>query len=150
MPLKINEKAPDFTLPSTTGTSFSLYEITKGKPLILYFYPKDFTGGCTTEACEFRDHFALFRNLQIDIIGISKDDIETHLKFKQSYNLPFELLSDENGLVAERYKAIIPVIKVIRRITYLLDKEHKIAAVFESMFGAARHIEYMINKVKTT
>jgi peroxiredoxin Q/BCP len=117
------------------------------KPCILYFYPKDFTPTCTKEACEFRDMFAVFRNVNIEVIGISRDDIETHQRFKQQYNLPFELLADTDGKVAGLYKALIPVVKVTRRITYLLDKNHLIAAAFESMFTAEKHIAAMVEKV---
>ncbi len=149
MPLKENQPAPDFSLPSTSGNTFTLSKDLQSKPCIIYFYPKDFTPGCTKEACEFRDMFAVFRNVNMEVIGISRDDIETHLTFKQQYKLPFELLSDTDGKVAGLYKALIPVVKVTRRITYLLDKNHRIAAVFESMFAAEKHIEVMVEKVKS-
>ncbi len=79
----------------------------KGKPCILYFYPRDFTPGCTREACGFRDQFAEFRGLDIDVTGISRDSVATHLKFKETHRLPFELLADEQGEVATLYKAAI-------------------------------------------
>jgi peroxiredoxin Q/BCP len=149
MPLKENERAPDFTLPSTSGKNFTLSKDLSGKPCILYFYPKDFTSTCTKEACEFRDMFAVFRNVDIEVIGISRDSVDTHQKFKQHYQLPFELLADTEGKVAGLYKALIPVVKVTRRVTYLLDKNHHIAAVFESMFTAENHITTMVEKVKS-
>lgn len=148
MPLKVNDIAPDFILASTSGNDFSLSTDAKNKPIIIYFYPKDFTPNCTKEACEFRDTFSFFRDLAIDIVGISRDDIETHLRFKDSHNLPFHLLADVDGKVAEKYQAVVPLIKFTRRITYLLDKEHKIAAVFENLFSGTKHIHYMIEKVK--
>lgn len=148
--MSLNEKqpAPDFTLPSTSGKNFTLSKDLAGKPCILFFYPKDFTPTCTKEACEFRDTFAAFRNLDIEVIGISRDDVETHQRFKQQYNLPFPLLADTDGKVAGLYKALIPVIKVTKRVTYLLNKNHHIAAVFESMFTAEKHIAAMVEKVK--
>ena len=149
MPLKENEPAPDFTLPSTSGKSFTLSKDLNNKPCILYFYPKDFTAGCTKEACQFRDTFDVFRNVDIEVIGISRDNIESHLRFKKQYKLPFELLSDGSGKVAGLYKALVPVIGMTRRITYLLDKNHRIAAVFESMFDAEKHIATMVEKVKS-
>ena len=148
MPLKVNDKAPDFTLPSTSGKNFTLNIDGHGKPLILYFYPKDFTPGCTAEACEFRDTFSFFKELNIEVIGISRDDVETHLKFRQSHNLPFELLADLKGDVAEKYKATLPLINFTRRITYLLNKEHKIIEVYENLFASTKHIHHMIEKVK--
>jgi len=148
MALKIQDKAPDFTLPSTSGSDFKLSENMANKPLIIYFYPKDFTNVCTQEACDFRDNIAYFKQFDIEVVGISRDSIETHQRFKKEYDLPFELLFDKNGKVCAAYKALIPLIKVPKRITYLLDKEHKIAAVYENMFNAKQHIEKMISKIK--
>ena len=148
MPLKEKEQAPDFTLPSTSGKKFTLSEDLANKPCILFFYPKDFTPTCTKEACEFRDTFAAFRNLDIEVIGISRDDIATHQRFKEQYNLPFQLLADTDGKVAGLYKALIPVVKVTRRVTYLLNKNHRVAAVFENMFTAEKHIATMVERVK--
>jgi peroxiredoxin Q/BCP len=113
----------------------------------LFFYPKDFTPGCTKEVCEFRDAFAEFRNLDVKVLGISQDSIESHHKFIKQHNLPFDLLTDKNGKVAKQYKATIPVIGMNRRVTYLLDKEHKIKGVFENMFAAGRHVEAMLQKL---
>jgi thioredoxin-dependent peroxiredoxin len=148
MPLVVGSKAPDFTLPSTSGRDFNLYKDQKGKPCIIYFYPKNFTNVCTKEACEFRDSHAMFRKLDIDVYGISKDDINSHLKFKKEYELPFDLLADAKGKVADKYEALIPIVRMTRRVTYLLDKDHKVAAVHEDMFSAKKHIDVMIQKVK--
>lgn len=148
MPLKVDQPAPDFTLPSTRGTSFTLSRDLPGKPVILYFYPKDFTSVCTKEACEFRDSFSLLRELQTEVIGISRDSVETHVRFQQEHKLPFDLLADVNGEVAERYGAVIPLIRVTRRITYLLDSNHRIAAVYENMFAAEKHIHAMVTQVQ--
>ena len=147
MPLSEKSPAPNFTLPSTTGENLNLSDL-KGQPLILYFYPKDFTPGCTKEACEFRDQFAFFRNQQIQVWGISRDSIATHERFRQAYKLPFHLLADEQGEVAKLYKAIIPLIGVTRRVTYLLDRDHTIVGVFEKMFGHEEHIQQMVARVQ--
>lgn len=146
MPLQENQKAPVFSLPSTSGSDFNLEDYL-GEPIILFFYPKDFTPGCTKEVCEFRDAFAEFRNLDVKVLGISQDSIESHHKFIKQHNLPFDLLTDKNGKVAKLYKATIPVIGMNRRVTYLLDKEHKIKGVFENMFAAGRHVEAMLQKL---
>ncbi|MEL6538260.1 MAG: peroxiredoxin [Bacteroidota bacterium] len=144
MTLKKGEKAPDFTLPSSTGEKFTLSKDRAGQPVILYFYPKDFTRVCTEEACEFRDAFQDFRDLDVDVIGISRDTVETHQKFKEKHKLPFELLADVQGGVAKKYKASMPVFGMSRRITYLLDENHVVKAVIENMFSAKKHLQTML------
>ncbi|MGI9541712.1 MAG: peroxiredoxin [Cyclobacteriaceae bacterium] len=148
MALKVNQIAPDFTLPSTSGQEFSLFKDGSRKPCILYFYPKDFTPGCTKEACEFRDSFSLLRELNVDIYGISQDNIKSHIKFKEQYRLPFDLLADTTGKVSKLYHASLPFLKINRRITYLLDRDRKIRAVYEALFGAGRHAKEMISRLK--
>ena len=146
MALATQTQAPDFTLPSTQGSDFTLSQ--QGKPLIIYFYPKDFTPGCTIEACDFRDNILFFKGFEIDVVGISKDSLETHQKFKEKYGLPFELLSDKKGEVAKLYKALVPLINIPKRISYLLDKDRKIVAIYENFFGARKHIQEMIQQIK--
>lgn len=148
MPLKLNTKAPDFTLASTSGTNFTLSNNFADKACIVYFYPKDFTSVCTAEACEFRDAHGFFKNLGVEVVGISRDDIETHLKFKEAHQLNFELLTDEGAKVAAQYQAVVPLIGIIRRVTYLLDKNHIVQAVYESMFEAKQHIKEMIKTLE--
>ncbi len=148
MALKLGSKAPDFTLPSTSEKTITLSKDFRGKSLILFFYPKDFTRGCTAEACEFRDQFAEFRNLEIPVLGISKDDILTHEKFKKTYKLPFDLLSDVSGKVCDSYDSLIPLIKMSKRVTYLLDQEHKIAGIYEGLFENKSHVDAMLRKLK--
>ncbi|MFC2187763.1 peroxiredoxin [Peijinzhouia sedimentorum] len=148
MALKIGELAPDFELPSTNGSIFKLRENMKEKALIIYFYPKDFTKVCTQEACEFRDHFAELKDLDIPVIGISRDSIKTHQEFKRINNLPFELLSDKDGKVCGRYKALIPIVKMPKRITYLLDKNHRIKAAYSNLFGSTEHLRAMLEALE--
>lgn len=147
MPLAVNQPAPDFTLPSTSGT-FTLSSDASGQPVVLYFYPKDFTRVCTKEACSFRDNFDFFRDLDVKVLGISTDSEEKHLEFKGRHNLPFELLSDTDGRVSKAYKAHIPFLNLSRRVTYLLNKEHQVAAVYSDLFGAEGHIQKMIEKLR--
>ena len=148
MALTLNQPAPDFELPSTSGANFRLSKEGKGKPLILYFYPKDFTPGCTKEACSFRDQFDIFRDLDITVVGVSTDPMKVHKRFKKTHGLPFELLSDTKKVVCKKYDALLPFIGVPRRITYLLDAKHKIAAVYQDLFGAEKHIKKMITEIK--
>ncbi len=100
--LKKGDKAPDFTLPDQNGIEVSLNNY-KRKWIVLYFYPKDMTPGCTTEACNFSDEYTEFQENHIIVIGISKDSVKRHKKFETKYNLPFTLLSDENGKVCEDF-----------------------------------------------
>ena len=148
MALKIGTKAPKFTLPSTSGTSFDLSKDWAGKPGVIYFYPKDFTGGCTKEACDFRDQFAEFRNLELEVIGISLDDIPTHIRFKAANRLPFELLADVDGVVAKKYDAKVPFINMTKRITYFLDSEHIIRAVYDDFFAGDKHVQEILKQLK--
>lgn len=148
MGLKKGTQAPNFTLASTGDKKVNLSKDFKDQALVLYFYPKDFTPGCTKEACEFRDQFEAFRDLNIPILGISKDDIPTHERFKKAHRLPFDLLSDPSGKVCKAYDALIPLIKMPKRITYLLDENHMIIESFSDMFEAKKHIDKMLRSLK--
>jgi len=148
MALSSGAIAPDFSLPATTVGEISLSKDLGGKSVILYFYPKDFTPGCTTEACEFRDQFAAFRDLDIPIFGISRDSLSSHEKFKKIHNLPFELLADESGKVCKAYDALLPLFKMPTRVTYLLDSNHRIAGVFQGLFENKAHVAAMIKQLK--
>src|ERR1700761_5644829 len=102
MSLEIGDKAPDFTLPTDGDGKIKLSDL-KGQKVVLYFYPKDDTPGCTTEACNFRDSFADFKKAGAVILGISPDPIKSHDKFKKKFDLPFPLLADPDHAVAEQY-----------------------------------------------
>jgi thioredoxin-dependent peroxiredoxin len=102
MSVDVGDKAPDFTLPTDGGGEISLKDL-KGKTVVLYFYPKDDTSGCTAEACAFRDALPDFSEVDAEIIGISKDPVKKHDKFKDKYDLNFPLASDEDGTVCEAY-----------------------------------------------
>lgn len=147
MALKVGQKAPLFKLPSTSGTDFEL-ENQKGNHTLVYFYPKDFTPGCTAEACSFNDNIAVFNNLKCKVVGISTDSISSHKKFKENFNLDFELLSDVSGKVSKQYDSLIPILKSSKRITYLVSPDLKILAVFNSLFNAKKHVTEMVKEVK--
>ncbi len=102
MTLKAGDKAPSFTLPTDGGDKLSLKNL-KGEAVVLYFYPKDDTSGCTTEACAFRDAMPNFSKVKAQVVGISRDPVKSHDKFKQKYGLSFPLASDEDGKVCEAY-----------------------------------------------
>ena len=145
MALNVGDTAPEFKAHSTNGEYLDLSQIKE--PLILFFYPKDFTPGCTKEACSFRDNFDFFKDLDIQVYGISTDPITKHQEFKKKYNLQFDLLSDVSGKICKAYKSYVPILGIAKRTTYLIDSEKKIAAVYSDLLGAEKHIKEMIKKV---
>lgn len=132
------KKAPDFTLPDQTGTDRSLSDYA-GKWLILYFYPKDDTPGCTTEACSFRDEYDYLQEKGLGVVGISKDSVKSHAKFAEKFNLKFPLLADPDHEVIESYGAWGPKKFMGReflgthRNTYLINPDGQIAKVYEGV-----------------
>ncbi len=149
--LKVGDKAPDFNLPSSTGKNIALKDL-KGKNIILYFYPKDDTPGCTKEACDFRDKVKVFEKENVVILGVSFDNLKSHEKFIQKYKLPFTLLSDENKEVAKAYG----VYKLksfmgksywgIERTTCWIDPQGKIAAIWPKV-KVEGHIQEILSAV---
>jgi peroxiredoxin Q/BCP len=130
--LREGEPAPDFELTSDTGERVKLSDF-RGKPVVLYFYPKDDTPGCTTEACEFRDAYDVFRERDAEVLGVSPDDVVSHEKFKTKYELPFTLLADPEHEVAEKYgvwgerKFAGKTYMGINRSTFVIDADGKVA-----------------------
>jgi peroxiredoxin Q/BCP len=130
--------APEFTMTDQDGKTRALSDF-KGKKVILYFYPKDNTPGCTKEACGFRDHFAEFRQLGVEILGVSIDPVKSHKSFVQKYELPFTLLADTDKHLVEAYgvwgekKLYGKKYMGTNRVTYLIDEAGKIAAVFSTV-----------------
>lgn len=148
MPISSGIQAPDFSLPDETGTLRSLSEF-RGHPVILYFYPKDDTPGCTTEACNFRDDYSHYAQAGVTILGVSPDSSKSHTKFKSKYGLPFPLLADTEHKVCELYKvwgqkkAMGRVYNGVFRTTYLIDAAGKIVQVFENVKPAGHSIEIL-------
>lgn len=136
--LKVGQKAPDFTLKDTDGNTVRLSDF-KGKKVILYFYPKDNTPGCTIEACNFRDDFSKYKSLGIEVLGISPDDEKSHKKFVTKYNLPFTLLCDRDAKVSKKYgvyrqKSFLgKKFMGINRTTFLIDEHGKILKMFDKV-----------------
>lgn len=135
---EVGQKAPDFTLPTDEGKSLSLKAL-KGKKVILYFYPKDNTPGCTKEACAFRDSWSNLEKIDATVIGISRDSVKAHQGFKSKYNLPFTLLSDIDSDVCEQYGVLVDKslfgkkYKGIERTTFLIDETGVISAVWRKV-----------------
>ena len=131
---KVGEAAPDFSLPDQNGVTHSLHEFA-GKWLVLYFYPKDDTPGCTQEACAFRDDLHKLTALGAQVVGISVDDGKSHAEFANKYHLPFPLLADSNKEVAARYGVLLDmlVIKIAKRYTFLIDPQGHINKVYDKV-----------------
>lgn len=149
--LKAGDKAPDFKLAADNGESVSLKDY-KGKKVILYFYPKDMTSGCTAEACDFRDNIKKFEQKNTVVIGVSADDTKSHVKFKEKYDLPFMLLSDESKKMLEDYgvwqeKSMYGRKYMgIARTTFIIDEKGRIEKVYEKV-KVPGHIEALLNDI---
>ncbi len=145
---KLGDTAPDFRLVDQQGKTKSLSDFS-GQWVVLYFYPKDDTPGCTKEACSFRDDLITLEKLGAKVVGISVDDSDSHAKFAAKYHLPFPLLADEDGKVAESYGALanLLVIKIAKRYTFLIDPKGKIAKVYLSV-DTSRHSQEIVDDLK--
>ncbi len=141
--------APDFELPDQTGQLHALEDY-REHWVVLYFYPKDETPGCTTEACEFRDNIFAFRDLNAQILGVSLDDVESHRKFAEHHSLPFPLLADTTGSVADAYgvKTRMLGMTVAKRQTFVIDPTGKLAKHYEKVKPAG-HSEQVLADLKT-
>ncbi|PGA17170.1 thioredoxin-dependent thiol peroxidase [Priestia aryabhattai] len=148
----VGEKAPDFVLVSTNGEQVSLASM-KGKNVVLYFYPKDMTPGCTTEACDFRDQHENFEELDAVILGVSPDPIDKHHKFIDKHGLPFLLLADEDHSVAEEYgvwklkKNFGKEYMGIERSTFIIDKEGTLVKEYRKV-RVKGHVEEALSFIK--
>ena len=139
--VKVGEQAPDFTLPNQDGDMVSLTDYTKEKNIVLFFYPKDFSPGCTTQACSFRDHYEDFTELGAEVIGVSSDSVESHKKFLDEYLLPFTLLSDEKGELRTMYGSTKGFGLLPGRFTFIIDKGGIIRHIFTSETNMKKHID---------
>ena len=138
--------APDFSVATDDGSTVSLASL-RGRPVVLYFYPKDDTSGCTTEACELRDAFPRFTGTNTVILGVSPDSVKSHQKFKQKYELPFTLLADTDHAIAESYGVWKQKSMYgrkywgVERTTFVIDAEGRVAHVFEKVKPAGHAAE---------
>jgi peroxiredoxin Q/BCP len=133
--------APDFELPDQLGNRVRLSQYRRRSAVVVYFYPKDDTTGCTIEACRFRDDFSRFQVTGAEILGISDDPVESHRRFAEKYNLPFRLLSDKGGRVRKLYGVKKSFGLIPGRVTFVIDRGGIVRHVFSSQSSPARHVE---------
>ncbi|HEY3196920.1 MAG TPA: thioredoxin-dependent thiol peroxidase [Nitrospirales bacterium] len=151
--LKVGDTAPDFSLPSGTGETIALKSL-RGKQVVLYFYPKDDTPGCTKEACGFRDDIRRIEKANTVVLGVSNDDLTSHQKFSKKYALPFTLLSDENKTVSKAYGVYKQKSMYgktywgIERSTFVIDEKGKLKAIFPKV-KVEGHVEAVMNVLGT-
>jgi peroxiredoxin Q/BCP len=138
---KVGDKAPDFTLPSQMGDSVTLSEFVGKKNIVLFFYPRDESRGCTAEACTFRDNYQELTSLGAEVIGISGQSVESHKSFATHHGLPFILLSDEDNKVRKLYGVPSTMGIIPGRVTYIIDKKGIVRHIFSSQIQTQRHVE---------
>lgn len=143
MALKVGDEAPDFTLPDQEGKMVNLKSL-RGSPVVLYFYPKDDTPGCTKEACGFRDVFSEIRAKGGVVLGVSLDSVDSHKKFAEKYHLPFTLLSDGDKWVSRAYGVLGVGGTRARRVTLIIDREGRIRHIFKKV-NVEQHPKEVLN-----
>jgi peroxiredoxin Q/BCP len=148
MSLKIGDIVPNFTAKDNHGEVFESQSVLGRKPLVIYFYPKDNTPGCTTEACSFRDQYEDFKDLGAEVIGISSDSVKSHQKFANKHKLPFVLLSDEDKKLRHLFGVRNNLFGLLPgRVTYVIDRNGVVIYIFDSI-NAAKHIPKALEIVK--
>ena len=147
--VNVGSVAPSFTLPSQSGEMVSLKDFLGKKPVVLFFYPKDDTPGCTKEVCAFRDRYEEFRKFDAEVIGISSDSVESHRGFSEKHNLLFALLSDQGGKVRRSYGVPSSFGLFPGRVTYVIDQEGVVRHVFSSQLGVEKHVEETIEALES-
>jgi thioredoxin-dependent peroxiredoxin len=141
--LALGSRAPEFTLPDHNGESVSLSNLLRHGPLILYFYPADFTPGCTREACSIRDLHAEILRTGLEVAGVSPQAPESHRAFREKYKLPFTLLSDVDKFVIEMYDVAGPLGFGVRRVTYLIDQSRYVRSAVLADFRIGHHEDFI-------
>ena len=146
--IEIGSKAPEFSLPDQRGKRVNLSDYLGKSNLVVYFYPKDESYGCTKEACSFRDNYEVFKEAGAEVIGISSDDISSHQAFAANHKLPFILLSDKGRMVADKYDVGKSLGVLPGRVTFVIDKQGIIHMIFSSQLNFEKHISEAIETLK--
>jgi peroxiredoxin Q/BCP len=146
--IRVGDEAPDFVLPDRTGKMVRLSEFRGHKAVVLYFYPKDDTPGCTKESCAFRDGYQDFQDAGAEVIGVSSDSAESHGKFAAKHRLPFTLLADQGGQVRKRYGVPATLGLLPGRVTFVIDRSGVVRHVFNSQFQATQHVSEALEALR--
>lgn len=149
MPLSAGDRAPEFTLPDQQGRNTTLTELLKDGPLVLFFYPKDDSPGCTRQACSFRDNYETLLSRGVSVAGISKDSGEDHKSFIEKHQLPYPLLVDTDGNIQDSYGCQMLFGMLTRRITYLIDTDRTILLAHEDNLRMGSHVEAVIGALSS-
>jgi thioredoxin-dependent peroxiredoxin len=139
--VKVGDAAPDFTLPAQGGNTVRLRDFLGKSAIVLYFYPRDETAGCTAEACSFRDHYEVFKETGTEVIGVSSDSEDSHKRFAARHKLPFILVSDKDGELRKSYGVPTTFGLLPGRVTYIIDKQGIVRHIFSSQFMPQKHID---------
>lgn len=150
MYVKVGDTAPDFTLTSNSGDKVSLHDFHGEKAVVLFFYPKDGTPGCTMESCAFRDSYEDFKDAGAEVIGISSDGVASHQEFAGRHKLPFMLLSDEGGKLRSLYGVASTLGLFPGRVTYLIGKDGVVLNVFSSQLDIQGHVNEALKILRET
>jgi peroxiredoxin Q/BCP len=149
MPIELGDVIPHFTAIDANGEEFDTKEYIGKKPLVIYFYPKNNTPGCTAQACGFRDQYQDFTDLGAEVIGISSDSVDSHNAFAKQYKLPFILLSDTDKKIRKLFGVPSGLLGVLPgRVTYIVDKQGKVVLVFDDSINATKHIAEALEAIK--
>jgi thioredoxin-dependent peroxiredoxin len=146
--LKVGDIAPDFELTNQQGKKIKLSHLTERGKVVVYFYPKDETRGCTAEACGFRDKYQQFKDAGAEVLGISSDSVQSHQSFSQNHNLNFHLLSDSGNKVRKAYGVPNTLFFIPGRVTFVVDKNGLIVSVFNSMRKFEEHVAQALKAIK--
>ncbi len=149
MSVQIGDKTPDFELADQTGNRVRLYDLIGKQNIVLFFYPKDNSPGCTREACAFRDSYEVFQEQGTEVIGISSDNEDSHKKFSEKHKLPYTLLSDKEGKVRKLFGVPKTMGFLPGRVTYIIDKQGIVQQLFNSQLNFKGHIEEALNVLKS-
>jgi peroxiredoxin Q/BCP len=147
MAIKTGQRAPDFTLPSTTHERVTLSKLLEEREVVLFFYPKDDSPGCTVEACTFRDEYERFAEAGAEVVGVSDDSVASHERFANKFKLPMKLLSDEGGRVRASY-GVKGLFGLPGRVTFVIDRSGIVRHVFDSGLRFAKHVETALDVVR--
>jgi len=147
--IEAGQPAPDFELPDAEGKRIRLADFKGKKAVVLYFYPKDDTPGCTAEACSFRDSYEDFSDAGAEVIGVSSDSASSHAKFAKRHKLPFMLLSDAKGEVRKKYGVPTTLGLLPGRVTFVIDKKGIVRHVFNSQLQATRHVSEALSALES-